>query len=262
MTEALASRLYRTEVFHRRLKPRRHELRYRLFYCLIDLDELETLDKASALFAVNRRGLLSFRERDHGDGRERGLKDWAVEQGMRAGVDLAGGRVLLLTLPRLWGYLFNPISVFYAFDRHGRLAALLYEVSNTFGDRHTYVVPVEGTSTAIRQTCAKAMHVSPFNEVSGRYDFTLRTPDRRLSLAIRLSVGGAPLLSASLVGEARLFGTAELAKALLRHPTLSLGAMAAIHWEALKLWRKGVPVFRRPPPPPRPVSVVAAHPAH
>lgn len=252
---AVRSRIYFGSVFHRRLRPRRHELRYGVFYLLLDLDELAGLDKGSRLFSYNRFGLFSFHDRDHGPGLDRPLRPWVEAQLLRAGVDLDGGRILALTLPRVLGHVFNPLTIYFCHAADGRLAAAVYEVSNTFGDRHSYVVPVEEIEgQVVRHGCEKAFFVSPFIDVAGRYDFTLQLGDR-LSLSIRESDGDGALLSASFSGVAREFTDRTLCNAFLTHPLLTLKVVGGIHWEALRLWLKGVTLRKRPAPPASAVSI-------
>lgn len=251
------SRLFFGKVFHRRLRPRRHELSYRVFYMLIDIDELDVLDRGSRLFAHNRFGLFSFHDRDYGPRDGRPLRPWIEAQLARAGL-APGGRILALCLPRVLGYVFNPLTAYFCHDAEGRLAAMFYEVSNTFGDRHSYLIPVtDADETVLRQSCDKAFFVSPFIEVAGRYDFTVQLPERRIGLTIRESDREGALLTASFAGEAQPFTDATLLNAFLTHPLLTLKIMAGIHWEALKLWLKGVPLVARPMAPAGAVTICA-----
>jgi uncharacterized protein len=249
--------LYVGKVFHRRLRPRRHELTYRVFYMLLDIDELPELGARSRLFAHNRFGIFSFHDCDHGarDGRQ--LRPWIERQLTRAGIE-AGGRILSLSMPRVLGYTFNPITVYLCHDGCGNLVATLYEVSNTFGDRHSYLVPVaDGEAAVVRQTCAKAFFVSPFIAVAGNYEFTLVRSGDRFGLTIRESDADGPLLTASFAGVARSFTDAALLNVFLTHPLLTLKVVAGIHWEALRLWMKGVHLVDRPRAPANDVTIVA-----
>ena len=184
MTGPVESCLYFGAVMHQRLRPRRHRLDYRVFAFYVDLDELPALDRRLRWFSHNRFNLLSLRETDHGDG-QGDLRGWVGRELAQAGIDLAGGRVGLLCYPRLFGYAFNPLAVYFCFDRDGALAAVLAEVNNTFGDRHCYLAraPRDGGST-LRHACAKALYVSPFIGMDARYQFRVRPPAERLALAI------------------------------------------------------------------------------
>ncbi|NIJ41533.1 hypothetical protein FHS78_001823 [Parvibaculum indicum] len=251
------SRLYAGSVFHRRLRPRRHELRYGVFYMLLDLDELDGLDRGLAGFAHNRFAPVSFHDRDHGGGDGRPLRQWIENQLQRAGLTVRGGRVELLTMPRIFGYAFNPLSIWFCRDGSDRLIAVLYEVRNTFGDRHCYLFPVAPGDTHIDQRCDKAFYVSPFMAVEGEYRFRLMEPGARFSLTIRESDGEGTLLTASFAGEAKSLSASGLAGMLLRYPLLTLKVVAGIHWEALKLLAKGLRFRSRPAPPASPVTVIA-----
>lgn len=253
---ALHSALYAGTVVHHRLRPRRHRLRYGVFYLLLDLDEIETLAKSLRLFSLRRLGLVSFRTSDHGDGSGVALRQ-QVEKHLRAtGMAPDGGPIRLLTLPRLFGYAFNPISVYFCYRRTGALAAVLYEVTNTFGDRHSYLVPVAPADDAtIRQQCAKTLHVSPFLDMAMRYTFRLTSPAKHLGLRVTGHDEAGPLIVATLRATRRELTDGALAKALFAYPLLTLKVIAAIHWQALLLWLKGLRVRPRPAPPRCPLTV-------
>lgn len=252
------SRLYAGSVFHRRLRPRRHELRYGVFYMLLDLDEIEQLDSEIAGFAHNRFAPVSFHDCDHGAGDGRPLRAWIESQLQRAGLTLGRGRVELLTMPRIFGYAFNPLSIWFCRDEDDRLMAVLYEVNNTFGDRHSYLIPVAGDRSRIEQHCDKAFYVSPFIEVRGEYYFRLLQPGRRFCLAIRECDEEGPLLTASFSGRAEPLSSIRLAGMLLRYPLLTLKVVIGIHWEALRLHAKGLRLKARPAAPASPVTVISA----
>lgn len=250
------SALYVGSVMHRRLKPRVHRLRYRMFWMLLDLDELASLGERLRLFSYERFNLFSFRNADHGDGSAAPLRKQVEAHLHEAGIDLAGGAIRLLCMPRILGYVFNPISVYYCHDGAGDLAALLYEVHNTFGQRHTYLIAVDRTQgTAVAQHCAKALYVSPFIGMDMDYDFRLHAPTDRIALSIRGSDASGPVIVAALTGERRELTDRALARVFVTHPLLTLKVIGAIHWDALKLWLKGVRLTPRPPAP-QPVSIV------
>jgi DUF1365 family protein len=250
------SGIYAGRVFHRRLRPRVHALSYRVFYLLVDLDDVAALSARSRIFSHNGFGLLGFHDRDHGAGEDKPLRFWVEAQLARAGVSIRNGRIFALTFPRVLGYVFNPLTVYFCHDDAGGLAAMLYEVSNTFGERHSYVIPVEGCEArTVSQACDKAFFVSPFMGVEGRYHFKVQRPGARVALTIRESDGEGPLLTASFVGERHPFSDAALFRAFLTHPLLTLKIVGAIHWEALKLWFKGVPLRDRPAAPASPATV-------
>lgn len=255
------SGIYAGRVFHRRLRPRVHALSYRVFYLLLDLDDVAALSARSRIFSHNGFGLFGFHDRDHGAGEDKPLRPWVEAQLAPAGVSIRNGRIFALTFPRVLGYVFNPLTVYFCHDETGGLAAMLYEVSNTFGERHSYVIPVgdgpvgDGKARTVSQACDKAFFVSPFMGVEGRYHFKVQRPGERVALTIRESDGEGPLLTASFVGDRRPFSDAALFRAFLTHPLLTLKVVGAIHWEALKLWFKGVPLRDRPAAPASPATV-------
>lgn len=251
------SSAYVGHVVHARKRPRAHRLRYSVFYLLLDLDELPALGSTLGLFGYNRPGVFSFHERDHGPRDGSSLRDWVDAQLAQAGIAIPGGQVKLLCLPRILGYVFNPISVFYCFDREGRFKAALYEVSNTFHETHTYLLPVADTDAEIvHHSFDKKLYVSPFIPMACRYDIALRNPDEHASIAIRERDAEGDLLAATFHGRQTALSDRFLAATFVRFPLLTLKVMVGIHWDALKLWIKRTPVFRHPPQPPHPVSIV------
>lgn len=256
MSGPVESCLYFGAVMHQRLRPRRHRLDYRVFALYADLDDLPALGRRLRWFSHDRLNLLSLREKDHGDGRG-DLRGWIDRELSRAGIDLAGGHVGLLCYPRLFGYAFNPIAVYFCFDRTDALVAVLYQVNNTFGDRHCYLarVPRDAAST-LRHACAKNLYVSPFIGMDAEYQFRVRVPDERLVLAIDEHDRDGLLLQAATTGRRAVLDDRNILRALLSYPLMTLKVIAGIHWEALKLWRKGVALHKRPPAPATMVSVM------
>lgn len=231
-----ASAVYEGWVTHRRFAPRRHAFRYRVFALLLDLDELEQLSRLR-LFRWNRPGIASFHDRDHGDGRD--LRAW-LDRALAAEDISAKGAKRVLCYPRLFGYVFNPLSVWFCHHENGRLAAIVYEVHNTFGERHAYVLRAEHSDELIRQSCAKGFYVSPFLSMNCTYDFEVQIPADEVMIAINESEAGKPVLTAAFSGRRKPLGDAALAVLLLRHPLMTLKVIAAIHYEAVRLMLKGV----------------------
>jgi hypothetical protein len=164
--------------------------------------------------------------------------------------------VKLLCFPRVLGYVFNPLSIYFCHDPAGSLRAILYEVSNTFGQRHSYLLPVaDGRAGPVRQHCRKEFYVSPFIAMDCRYDFRIEPPEALVSVVIRQSDGEGPMLTAAFAGERRPLDDSALARAFLAYPLMTLKVIAGIHWEALKLWRKGLPILERPAPPREAVTI-------
>lgn len=256
------SALYCGTVVHRRFRPRGHRLAYRVFYLLLDLDELPLLGRRLRLFSHNRLGLMSFHDRDHGTGDGSALRGHVERQLVAAGIAPDGGAIRLLCLPRILGYAFNPLSVYFCHRRDGGLAAILYEVNNTFRERHTYVMPIaDGRALPIRQRCAKRFHVSPFLGMAMTYDFEIAPPGDGVAIAIGEADGEGALLQAAFAGRRLSLSDRNLLRVFLRYPLLTLKVIGAIHWEALKLWLKGVPLTRRPAPQMPPVTIVVPPPS-
>ena len=237
------SGVYEGIVYHKRLRPKPHAFRYRVFSLLIDLDELPVLHRSLRLFSHNRWNLFSFSDRDHGLDRRTSLIDWVHDRLDGVGVAIPGGRITLLCYPRILGYVFNPLSVYFCRRADGGLAAIIYEVSNTFGERHAYVLPASGAgSAAVRQACRKAFFVSPFNDVSGSYTFHVMPPAAAVSINIDQEDSGGKLFQAGFSGRRTQLSDLALLGLALRYPLMTAKVIAAIHWEALRLLLKGVPL--------------------
>ena len=255
MTERSA--LYHGRVMHRRLRPKRHRLAYRLTMVLLDLDDLDALDRRLRLFSLERWNLFSFRQRDHGDGSAVPLRQQIERLLDGAGIATDNLKVRLLTMPRLLGFVFNPISIYFCTRADGGLAAIVYEVSNTFGQRHSYLLEVrQAPGSTVHQSAPKRLHVSPFMAMDQTYSFRVTPPDDRLAVAITSRDGDGPVLSAVLEASRQPLSDAALLRSFAAMPLMTFKVVAAIGWEALKLWFKRVPVHRLPPPPSEAVTLV------
>jgi DUF1365 family protein len=240
------------KVMHERLRPKHHRFTYPVFYVRCDLDRLASL--GSGWFGIDRWRPLSLYRRDHGprDGRE--LATWMREQLSAAGVEEANGRIWLQAFPRVFGYAFNPVSFWFCHDRDGRLRALLAEVRNTFGERHSYLLSANGNAPIAANTrlmCRKVLHVSPFCRVEGGYAFRVREASNSASVSIDYHDADGLLIRTALGGRLTPLTRASALAALLRQPLLTVGVIARIHWQALRLALKKVPFHGKHPAPAR-----------
>ncbi len=244
-----AATLYLGDVMHARLKPKGHRFSYKVMSLLIDLDRLDAADKQSRLFGVNRAALYSFHESDHGERDGSSLRAYVQRSAAQHGIDLTGGKVQLLCYPRLFGYTFNPLSIYFCTRADGTLAMLIYEVRNTFGDIHSYALPVapgEISEAGVRQEQDKLFYVSPFLDMAMRYHFRVTPPGTCVKLRILESDSEGPILAATFNGKRRRLTSAALARTFVALPLVTFKIMAAIHWEALRLWGKGARIVARP----------------
>lgn len=240
---------------HHRLRPKQHRLRYNIFYLLLDLDEVDALADRLRLFSHNRFNLFSFHDRDHGGEEAMPLRE-RIERYLRdAGVDF-GGPIRLLTMPRILGYAFNPLSIYFCHRPDASLSAIFYEVNNTFGQRHNYLIPVPfGSESPIRQESQKSFYVSPFMNTDMRYSFSVVPPDKDLAVSIVGRDDAGPLIIARLAAIRQELTDASLARVFCAYPLLTFKVIMGIYWEALLLWLKGIGLHHRPSPPDQPVTL-------
>ena len=244
--------LYRAQVLHHRKLPKKHRFTYQVTYWLINLDELDTLPGRLRFFSRNQRNLLAFYDADHGDGSKIPLKQQVRQKLIEAG-EPPPDSVKLLCLPRMLGYAFNPLSVYYCY-RDEQLYALLYEVNNTFGERHTYVIPCGQNMTkgeSVHQQATKKMHVSPFMAMDYDYRFSVKPPDSELVLGITMMNDKDAVFHASLSGRKQAMTEKQIIRHCLLMPWMTLKVMFGILWQAGKLYLKGLKVFRHQPRTPR-----------
>ena len=250
----MTSALYSGLVVHQRFKPRRHRLSYRLAQILFDLDAMPSL----RLFSHNRFNLVSFHDRDHLDGSGADLRIQIERALTEAGLQPDGGPIRLLCMPRILGHAFNPISVFFCHHKDGRLMALLYEVNNTFGQRHSYLIPVENPEAAtIHQHCEKAFYVSPFMGMDMTYTFRVVPPGDTTCIVVHGDDAEGRVITAAFTGRREDLSDRSLIGMLFQHGLLSLKVLGAIHWEAAKLLLKGLRIKPRPSPPDHAVTIVS-----
>jgi uncharacterized protein len=245
--------LYIGHVMHRRLRPALHAFSYPVFFVRLPLRQLAAAE--NAIFGVDRAGLMSFHQRDHGPRDGSGLLPW-IQRLLRERGLPDDGEVVLQTFPRVLGYVFNPVSFWFCHDRHGALIALLAEVNSTFGQHHHYLLHnPDGKPLLDGQVLVadKALHVSPFCKIEGGYRFRLRLDGPTQRVRIDYADADGTLLLTAITGRALAWSAPALLGAFLRMPLLTLGVMARIHWQALRLWLKKVPFHGTQAPPPRQV---------
>tara|TARA_B100000575_G_C22994058_1_gene573080 strand:+ start:78 stop:833 length:756 start_codon:yes stop_codon:yes gene_type:complete len=229
--------IYNGFVSHTRFKPVKHSLRYNTFSLFIDLDEIKTLTKNNPIFSFNRFNIFSFYNKDHGDRDGMCLKNWVINILQKFGIDQNIDTIKLLCYPRIFGYVFNPLSIFYCYDGNN-LKAILYEVKNTFNEQHTYVFRVK-SNDLISQQCKKKFYVSPFMDMETYYKFDLLNPDEQLSVKIKQTDKEGIILTAVQKGEKKDFSFKQLLINFLIYPLMTFKIIGAIHFEALRLWKKG-----------------------
>lgn len=254
MSRALAPSLLTARTVHARLSPFRHRFAYRLWMVLDDID-------APCRLRLFRWRVLALSPRDHGGRDGAPLRPWVEARLAAAGIALAPRRILLLAIPRVLGWAFNPISLFLCLDGEGSPFAVLYETKNTFGDQHTYVARLDARAGTHTHAARKVLHVSPFFDMQGGYRFALAVDAERLSLLIRLEAAEGPRLVATLSGRFAPLTDRALLGALLAMPLVTLKVFGMIHWQAFRLWRRGAAFHRAPPPPAAVSSAAAASPA-
>ena len=225
---------------------------------LLDLDELPALDRKLRLFGYNCPALFSFRDRDHLAGDARPLRVQVEAELAAAKLDLGGGAIRVLCMPRVLGFVFNPISAYFCHRPDGTLGAMLYEVNNTFGQRHSYLIPISAEAAGqamVAQSCDKAFHVSPFMEMAMRYQFKVAAPGALARLVVDAHDADGQMLAASFTGQRAKMNDRNIAQAFMAHPLLALAVLAGIHFEAVKLLLKGLRLKPAPPMPSTPVTI-------
>lgn len=243
MISDLRSSLLVGRVMHERLSPQRHGFRYRLYMHRLALDELSELSARLRVLGINRWRPSAFFEADHLPGGPGTLRQRVEARLREHGLTAPVGAIELVTHCRVFGYVFNPVSFFFCYDEHESLAAVVVEVNNTFGESHTYVLVPDGEPMAAK----KVFHVSPFMTLDGTYRFAFAVSPDHLDVRIDLYRLGVPVFVSRLMLARRPLTDRSLALALVRYPLVTLGVIARIHWQALRLWWKGATYYPKPP---------------
>jgi len=240
-----SSNIYIGKVVHKRFKPKEHFFKYNVFSLLIDLDELEIINNEIRIFSYNKFNLISFFDKDHGPRDGSPVKEWVLKNLETINIFNKNVKIKLLCFPRIFGYVFNPLSIFYIYDDELKLISILYEVKNTFGEQHTYIFRVENDANLIQNNCSKKFHVSPFIEMDCNYFFRLLKPGNKISVIIDQYDAQDKILYASQDGVRSDFNTKCLIKSYLKHPIMTFKIILAIHYEAFKLWTKGIKFIKK-----------------
>ena len=234
--------IYNGEINHTRFKPVKHFLNYKTFSLLIDLDEIEQLDKSISIFSHNKFNIFSFYNKDHGDRDGSCLKKWVISNLKKYKIEGNISKIKILCYPRIFGYVFNPLSIFYCYE-NDKLKSIFYEVKNTFNEQHTYIFKIKD-GEEIKQKCKKKFYVSPFMDMETFYNFKLINPNQRLSVMIKQTDAEGTVLTATQTGDKKEFNFKQLLINFFRYPLMTLKIISSIHFEALLLWKKGA-IYRK-----------------
>ena len=238
------SKIYTGKVIHKRFKPKEHYFKYNVFSLLIDLNELEEINKYIKFFSYNKFNIISFYDKDHGDRDGSSIKLWVKKNLRNIGIMTEDISIKLLCYPRIIGYVFNPLSTYFIYNKHSELISIFYEVKNTFGEQHTYIFKAQDEKT-VQNKCKKKFYVSPFIEMDCEYHFKTLNPREQLSVVINQNDKDGKLLFASQDGISKDFNNKNLILSYLTHPLMTFKIIGAIHYEAFKLWAKRIKLIAK-----------------
>ena len=239
------SSIYIGNVIHKRFKPKIHFFKYKVFSILLDISEIDILDKSLKIFSYNKFNIVSFYDADHGPRDGTSIKEWVIKNLNDNLINTENIKIKLLCYPRIFGYVFNPLSVFFIYNKNSELISILYEVKNTFGEQHTYIFKTKENENYIKHTCKKKFHVSPFIEMDCTYFFKILKPSEKISVIIDQYDEEGKLLYASQDGDRIELNNKNLVLSYLRHPLMTFKIIVAIHFEAFKLWTKGIKFIKK-----------------
>ena len=238
------SKIYIGKVIHKRFKPKEHYFKYNVFSLLIDLNELEQINKDIKFFSYNKFNIISFFDKDHGDRDGSSIKSWVKKNLKSIGIMTEDISIKLLCYPRIFGYVFNPLSTYFIYNKYSELISIFYEVKNTFGEQHTYIFKAQDEKT-VQNKCKKKFYVSPFIEMDCEYHFKTLNPREQLSVVINQNDKDGKLLFASQDGISKDFNNKNLILSYLTHPLMTFKIIGAIHYEAFKLWAKRIKLIAK-----------------
>ena len=237
--------IYNGHVIHKRFKPKEHFFKYKVFSLFLDLSEIKEIEKKISFFSYNKFNLISFFDKDHGDRNGTSLIEWVKNNLKQFGLDTKEVKIKLLCYPRILGYVFNPLSIFFVYNSKSSLIAILYEVKNTFGEQHTYVFRTNPSGKNVQNNCEKKFYVSPFMDLSSKYYFKILDPQNKLSVVIDQRDEAGKLLYASQDGIRSELSARNLILSYIKHPLMTFKIISAIHFEALRLWVKGIKLIKK-----------------
>ena len=238
------SKIYIGKVIHKRFKPKKHYFKYNVFSLLIDLNELEKINKEIKFFSYNKFNIISFFDKDHGDRDGSSIKIWVKKNLKSIGIITEDINIKILCYPRIFGYVFNPLSTFFIYNKNSKLISIFYEVKNTFGEQHTYIFKAQDEKT-VQNKCKKKFYVSPFIEMDCEYHFKTFNPREQLSVVINQNDKDGKLLFASQDGISKDLNNKNLILSYLTHPLMTFKVIGAIHYEAFKLWIKRIKLITK-----------------
>jgi len=239
------SSIYNGTVIHKRFKPKIHFFKYKVFSILIDISEINLLDKTLKIFSYNKFNIVSFYDEDHGPRDGTSVKEWVIKNLQDNQIDTQDIKIKLLCYPRIFGFVFNPLSIFFIYNKKSELISILYEVKNTFDEQHTYIFKNKENENTIKHTCKKKFHVSPFIKMNCTYFFKILKPGDKISVIIDQYDEEGKLLYASQDGSRVELNNKNLFLSYLKHPLMTFKIIAAIHFEAFKLWIKGIKFIKK-----------------
>ena len=239
------SSIYTGNVIHKRFKPKVHFFKYKVFSILLDISEINILNKYLKIFSYNKFNIISFYDSDHGPRDGTSIKEWVIKNLKENQTDTEDIKIKLLCYPRILGYVFNPLSVFFIYNKNSELISIFYEVKNTFGEQHTYIFKTKEKENLIKHTCKKKFHVSPFIEMNCIYFFKTLKPSEKISVIIDQYDDHGKLLYASQDGNRIQLNNKNLVLSYIKHPLMTFKIIAAIHFEAFKLWLKGIKFIKK-----------------
>ncbi len=243
------NKIFIGDVYHKRHTPFIHDFKYRVYTLWVDVDELDNSAPTPKYFSYNKWNLLGLSLKDHGPRDGTKIRPWIEAAAIKKNINIEGGKIYMLCFPRVLGYVFNPLTVYFCYNKDGELTALLHQVKNTFGEQHGYLLPVTPEKT-IKQDTAKIFHVSPFIQMDSHYNFRVKEPSTDgFHVAIHQTIPeNQKMLTATWTGETAMeFKSSNLLRVFWAIPLMTFKIIIAIHWQALKLWIKGAK-FRKSPP--------------